>query len=240
MKGADEVEPAVEAEVEAMPLVLVVEDDGAVRRALERALPLHGLRVVSAADGLEAFSSMAAEPPEVIVLDVGLPGPDGLSILRRLRDDGSPVPVLMLTARDAVVDRVAGLESGADDYLTKPFALEELVARIRALLRRRVTPEVPQRRRVADVVIDLDAHVVHRAGHDIMLSPTEFAILELLVDPPGRIVTREHLSDVLWDGVEVGANALDQHVAGLRRRLEADGGSRVVHTVRGVGYVARP
>jgi len=226
--------------VDGGPLVLVVEDDGAVRRALERALPLHGLRVASAADGLEALAAMAVEAPAVVVLDVGLPGPDGLSIVQRLRSDGSGVPVLMLTARDTVGDRVAGLESGADDYLTKPFALEELVARLRALLRRGGAPDGPERRRVADVVVDLDAHAVHRAGREVVLSRTEFAILELLVDPPGHVVTREHLSDVLWDGVDVGANALDQHVAGLRRRLEADGGSRVVHTVRGVGYVARP
>jgi two-component system response regulator MprA len=225
---------------EAQPLVLVVEDDGAVRRALERALPLHGLRVVSAADGLEAIVRMREEQPAIVILDVGLPGPDGLSIVERLRADGSSVPVLMLTARDGVGDRVAGLDSGADDYLTKPFALEELVARVRALLRRGVVPDAPERRRVADVVVDLDAHRVHRAGLDVVLSPTEFAILELLMDPPGRIVTREHLIDAVWDGVDVGANALDQHITGLRRRLEAGGSSRVVHTVRGVGYVVRP
>jgi len=222
------------------PLVLVVEDDGAVRRSLERALPLHGLREVSAADGLAAFASIATEPPAVIVLDIGLPGPDGLSIVERLRGDGSSIPVLMLTARDGVRDRVAGLESGADDYLTKPFALEELVARIRALLRRGVAPDGPDRRRVGDVVVDLDAHTVHRSGREVVVSPTEFAILELLVDPPGRIVTREHLVDTVWDGVDVGATALDQHIAGLRRKLEAQGAQRVVHTVRGVGYVARP
>jgi len=222
------------------PLVLVVEDDGAVRRSLARALPLHGFRVMAVADGLEAFACIADEPPVVVVLDVGLPGPDGLSLAKRLRSDGSTLPVLMLTARDTVDDRVAGLESGADDYLTKPFALEELVARLRALLRRGSTSEGPVRRRVADVVVDLDGHVVRRAGRDVALSPTEFAILELLVDPPGRVVTRAQLADLVWDGVDVGPNALEQHVAGLRRKLEADGGGRVVHTVRGVGYVARP
>jgi len=221
------------------PLVLVVEDDGAVRRALVRALPLHGFRVTAVADGLEAFARIGDEPPAVVVLDIGLPGPDGLSIAQRLRADGSSVPILMLTARDSVDDRVAGLDAGADDYLTKPFALEELVARLRALLRRGVAPDGPERRRVADVVVDLDGHRVVRAGREVALSPTEYAILELLVDPPGRVVTREHLSDAVWDGVDVGPNALEQHVAGLRRKLEADGATRVVHTVRGVGYVAR-
>jgi two-component system response regulator MprA len=222
------------------PLVLVVEDDGAVRRALIRALPLHGFRVTGAADGLEAFARIGDEPPAVVVLDIGLPGPDGLSIAQRLRADGSSVPILMLTARDTVEDRVAGLDSGADDYLTKPFALEELVARLRALLRRGVAPDGPERRRVADVVVDLDGRSVVRAGREVALSPTEYAILELLVDPPGRVVNRERLSDVVWDGVDVGANALEQHVAGLRRKLEAHGGSRIIHTVRGVGYVVRP
>ena len=222
------------------PLVLVVEDDGAVRRALARALPLHGFRVQVAADGLEAFTRIADEAPAVVVLDVGLPGPDGLSIAQRLRSDGSAVPVLMLTARDSIDARVAGLESGADDYLTKPFALEELVARLRALLRRGITPDGPERRRVGDVVVDVDGHTVRRAEREISLSPTEFALLELLLDPPGRVVTREQLTDIVWEGVDVGTNALEQHVAGLRRKLEADGRERVIHTVRGVGYVARP
>jgi two-component system response regulator MprA len=221
------------------PLVLVVEDDGAVRRSLERALPLHGFRVVAVGDGLEALAAVDRARPSVIVLDVGLPGPDGLRITERLRSDGVEVPVLMLTARDTVPDRVAGLEAGADDYLTKPFALEELVARLRTLLRRSTTPEGPLLRRFGDVVLDVDGRSVRRGGRDVELTPTEFTILDHLLDPPGRVVTRDQLADSVWDGVEVGPNALDQHVAGLRRKLEADGGSRVVHTVRGVGYVVR-
>jgi len=221
------------------PLVLVVEDDGAVRRSLERALPLHGFRVVAVGDGLEALAAVDRARPSVIVLDVGLPGPDGLRITERLRSDGVEVPVLMLTARDTVPDRVAGLEAGADDYLTKPFALEELVARLRTLLRRSTTPEGPLLRRFGDVVLDVDGRSVRRGGRDVELTATEFTILDHLLDPPGRVVTRDQLADSVWDGVEVGPNALDQHVAGLRRKLEADGGSRVVHTVRGVGYVVR-
>jgi len=222
------------------PLVLVVEDDGAVRRSLERALPLHGFRVHAVGDGLAALAAIGRESPAVVILDLGLPGPDGLRIAERLRADGEAVPVLMLTARDTVRDRVAGLKAGADDYLTKPFALEELVARLHALLRRGTVPDGPVRLRVDDVVLDVDGRTVRRGDRPVELTPTEFAILELLATTPGRVVTRERIVDAVWDDVEVGPNALEQHVVGLRRRLEADGGSRIVHTVRGVGYVARP
>mgnify|MGYP000724552202 CR=1 FL=1 len=222
------------------PLVLVVEDDGAVRRSLERALPLHGFRVHAVGDGLAALAAIGRESPAVVILDLGLPGPDGLRIAERLRADGEAVPVLMLTARDTVRDRVAGLKAGADDYLTKPFALEELVARLHALLRRGTVPDGPVRLRVDDVVLDVDGRTVRRGDRPVELTPTEFAILELLATTPGRVVTRERIVDAVWGDVEVGPNALEQHVVGLRRRLEADGGSRIVHTVRGVGYVARP
>ena len=222
------------------PLVLVVEDDGAVRRSLARALPLHGFRCVTAGDGLEALRLIGVERPAVVVMDVGLPGPDGMRVTARLRDDGDAVPVLMLTARTTVEDRVAGLEAGADDYLTKPFALEELVARLRALLRRGTPPDGPLRLRAGDVVMDVDGRTVRRGDVPIELTPTEFAILELLLATPGRVVTREHIVDAVWDEADVGPNALEQHVAGLRRRLETDGAPRLVHTVRGTGYVVRP
>jgi two-component system, OmpR family, response regulator MprA len=222
------------------PLVLLVEDDGAVRRSLERALALHGFDVRSVGDGLAALSELRSKVPEVVILDVGLPGPDGLRLARRLRQDGFDMPILMLTARTAVGQRVEGLEAGADDYLTKPFSLEELVARLHALLRRARSKEVAAVLRCGDVTMDVDGHVVRRDGAVIDVTPTEFDLLELLLDTPGRVITREHLNDALWDGSDVGANAIEQHVASLRRKLEARGAPRVVHTVRGLGYVARP
>jgi two-component system response regulator MprA len=224
----------------ARPDVLVVEDDGAVRRALERALPLHGFRVRSVGDGLAALAAIAESTPDAVILDVGLPGPDGLRLSRRLRQDGMDVPILMLTARAAVGQRVEGLEAGADDYLTKPFALEELVARLNALLRRTMPAQRPVLLRCGDVTLDADGHVVRRAGEPIDLTPTEFRLLELLLDVPGRVITRERLTDTLWDGVDVGPNAIEQHVASIRRKLEDGGGPRLVQTVRGLGYVARP
>ncbi|MEY3020676.1 MAG: hypothetical protein RLZZ272_1660 [Actinomycetota bacterium] len=222
--------------------VLVVEDDVAVRRALERALALQGFAVRTAPDGLEALQRIATREPDVIVLDVGLPGPDGRRLAERLRRDGLTTPILMLTARDGVSDRVAGLESGADDYLVKPFALEELVARLRALLRRTpaATAAPGEVRRVADLVLDRSAHTVRRGERTVELTPTEFRLLAVLLDPVGRVASRDRLVDEVWDGAEVTANSLEQQIAGLRRRLEAGGEPRLVHTVRGIGYVVRP
>jgi two-component system, OmpR family, response regulator MprA len=225
------------------PRLLVVEDDGAVRRALQRALALHGFEVRAVADGLEALRAFASAEPDLLVLDVGLPGPDGMRLAQRLRADGYRLPILMLTARVEVADRVAGLDSGADDYLTKPFALDELVARVRALLRRTTHATATGRSlrvlRVGDIELDTDGHAVRGAGQEVALTPSEFALLELLLAAPGRVCSREVLADELWGGGEVGSNALEQHVAGLRRKLEATGAARIVHTVRGVGYVAR-
>jgi DNA-binding response OmpR family regulator len=244
------------------PGLLVVEDDGAVRRSLVRALSLHGFVVRAVPDGLEALREIDRAVPDLIVLDVGLPGPDGLRLAQRLRSDGHATPILMLTARSEIDARVAGLESGADDYLTKPFALEELVARIRALLRRSdatgtmaasaaAAAPGPGRRglardvlRCGAVTLDVEAHTVRNGRAEVDLTPTEFQLLELLLRRPGRVCSRDLLADELWgpgsDGPgTVSRNALEQHVTGLRHKLEADGSPRIIRTVRGVGYVAR-
>lgn len=240
------------------PDLLVVEDDGAVRRSLERALSLHGFVVRAVPDGLEALREIERAEPDVIVLDVGLPGPDGLRLAERLRADGRAMPILMLTARSDIDARVAGLGSGADDYLTKPFALEELVARLRALLRRSgdaasssSSSRRPSREvlRCGGVVLDVAARTVRQGGEEVALTRTEFDLLELLLRSPGRVCTRDRLVQELWGpdsgGVDgdgpgnVSRNALEQHITGLRRSLERDGSPRIVLTVRGVGYVAR-
>lgn len=221
------------------PLVLLIEDDGAVRRSLERALPLHGLRVHAVKDGLEALQVIAREQPHIVLLDVGLPGPDGIRITERLRADGDAVPILMLTARTTVADRVTGLHAGADDYLTKPFALEELVARIRALLRRGGPPQTPTRLRFADIVVDIERHTVERNGEQIVFTPHEFTLFARLIAAPQRIFTRAQLAREVWDDPEINPNRLEQHIAGVRRKLETNGAPRILHTVRGVGYVVR-
>jgi two-component system, OmpR family, response regulator MprA len=224
--------------------VLVVDDDRAVRDSLRRALTLHGFEVQLAEDGMAAIRAVAADPsPDVVVLDVMMPGVDGFGVVRRLRQDGVETPILLLTARDAVPDRVTGLTTGADDYLVKPFALEELVARLEALLRRAAPPTSPEddrRLRFADVEVDLDQAIVTRGGDPVALTRTEFDLLVAFLEAPRRVLSREALQERVWGfDAEVSANAVEVYVGYLRRKLEAGGRPRLVQTVRGFGYVLR-
>ncbi len=219
--------------------ILVVDDEPSVRDALERALRLEGYRVELAANGREALDALAQAPPDAMVLDVLMPEVDGLEVCRRLRAAGDRTPVLVLTARDAVPDRVRGLDAGADDYLVKPFALEELTARLRALLRRRdgAAGEVL---RHADVTLDLGGHTVTRGDRPVELTRTEFLLLELFLRHPRQVLTRGQIFMHVW-GYDFGptSNSLEVYVGYLRRKLEAAGEPRLLHTVRGVGYVLR-
>jgi two-component system, OmpR family, response regulator MprA len=216
--------------------ILVVDDEPSVRDALDRALRLDGYKVRLAHDGRQALEALADDPPDAVVLDVLMPAPDGLEVTRRLRAAGDRTPVLLLTARDAVPDRVKGLDAGADDYLVKPFALEELTARLRALLRRTGTPAA-ETLRLADVKLDTGGHTVERAGRRIELTRTEFLLLELLMRHPRQVLTRGQIFEHVW-GYDFGpsSNSLEVYVGYLRRKL---GEPRLIHTVRGVGYVAR-
>jgi two-component system response regulator MprA len=220
--------------------VLVVDDEPALRDALERAFRAEGFGVRSAVDGQDALEVVADTAPDLIVLDVLMPRLDGLETCRRLREAGDRTPVLMLTARDAVRDRVAGLDAGADDYLVKPFALEELLARTRALLRR-AAPDADERPLTfADLRLDPVSREVRRAERSIELTRTEFALLELFCRNPRRVLTREVILDRVW-GFDFGptSNPLEVYVGYLRRKTEAAGEPRLVHTVRGVGYVLK-
>lgn len=219
--------------------ILVVDDEPAVRTALRRALEQAGYAVELAADGAQALAAVSARPPDAVVLDVLMPGIDGLDACRRLRADGNAVPVLMLTARDAVSDRVAGLDAGADDYLVKPFALEELLARLRALLRR-TGPGDDGVLRAEDLTMDVAARTVTRDGRAIELTRTEFALLELFMRNPRQVLTRDLIHARIW-GYDFGpeSNALGVYVGYLRRKLEAGGAPRLIQTVRGVGYALR-
>jgi two-component system response regulator MprA len=218
--------------------VLVVDDEPAVRIALERALGLERYDVRTAADGRAALDHLVDHRVDAIVLDVAMPGVDGLEVCRRLRAAGDRTPVLMLTARDAIDDRVAGLDAGADDYLVKPFALKELKARLRALLRRVDAPGATLR--LADLELDPGTREVLRGGRRIELSRTEFALLELFLEHPRQVLTRSAIFERVW-GYDFGAtsNALGVYVGYLRRKTEAGGEPRLLHTVRGVGYVLR-
>jgi two-component system response regulator MprA len=224
-----------------MTRVLVVDDEPAVRVALERALRLEAYDVELAADGREALDRLAGgAPPDAVVLDVAMPHVDGLEVCRRLRDAGDRTPVLMLTARDAIDDRVAGLDAGADDYLVKPFALKELKARLRALLRRTGPAAGGGELRLGDLVLDPVGYEVRRGERKIELSRTEFHLLALFLEHPRQVLTRSQIFERVW-GYDFGAgsNALGVYVGYLRRKTEAGGEPRLLHTVRGVGYVLR-
>jgi two-component system, OmpR family, response regulator MprA len=219
--------------------VLVVDDEPAVRQALDRALRFEGYETEMAGDGLGALSAMAERPADAVVLDVAMPRVDGLEVCRRLRASGDPTPILLLTARVSVSERVAGLDAGADDYLVKPFALEELLARLRALLRRSAPPD-DEVLRFADLSLDPTTREVSRGERPIELTRTEFLLLELLLRNARQVLPREVIFDRVW-GYDFGANSnsLEVYIGYLRRKTEADGEARLVHTVRGVGYVLR-
>ncbi len=213
--------------------VLVVDDDPPLRRMLKRTLAAEGFDVTLAADGGAALVAAERSAPDVIVLDVAMPALDGLAVCRRLRSKGLATPILMLTARDAVVDRVAGLEAGADDYLVKPFAVQELIARLRALTRRR--SDNTSQLAYADLHLDLEARTATRTGRVIELTGREVALLELLLREAGHIVTRERAITEIWDG-GAEANVVDRYVTRLRRKL---GAPPLIRTLRGSGFSLR-
>jgi two-component system response regulator MprA len=220
--------------------ILVVDDDPAVGAALERALRLDGYEVTKAKDGVAALESLALAPPDAVVLDIGLPVIDGLEVTRRMRSAGNDTPVLMLTARDAVQDRVQGLDAGADDYVVKPFALAELQARLRALLRRRPAEGGGEALHFADLSLDMGTREARRGDRSFPLTRIEFDLLELFLRHPRQVLTREVILDRVWGYTfDSGTNSLAVYVGYLRRKTEAGGEPRLLHTVRGVGYVLR-
>jgi two-component system response regulator MprA len=220
--------------------ILIVDDERAVRESLRRALELEGYEIELAEDGAEALERLEAEPePDAMVLDVLMPRMDGLEVSRTVRRSGSRLPILMLTARTQVEDRVEGLDAGADDYLTKPFALEELLARVRALLRR-TGDGSGETLRFADLVLDPGTREVTRGGERIELTRTEFSLLELFMLNPRQVLTRSLIFERVW-GYDFGfaSNSLDVYIGYLRRKTEGGGKPRLIHTVRGVGYALR-
>jgi two-component system response regulator PrrA len=220
----------------ALPDVLVVDDDEAIRIALDRGLRLSGFAVRTAPDGEAALAEVAGRVPDCVVLDVGLPGRDGVAVVDTLRRQGVTVPVLMLSARTTVDDRVTGLAAGADDYLVKPFALQELVARLRALLRR-VPAAAPSGLTVGPLTVDPARRRVGLAGAPVELTRREFDLVETLARNAGIVLSRERLLEVVWGyDFAVDTNVVDVFVSQVRRKLEADGTPRLVHTVRGIGF----
>ncbi len=226
-----------------MPVrILVVDDDRAVRESLRRSLSFNGYNVLLAEDGVEALDVITNDRPDAVILDVMMPRLDGLEVCRRLRSAGADMPVLVLTARDSVSARVAGLDAGADDYLPKPFALEELLARMRALLRRTTADDGGDSAAMtfADLTLDPVTRDVTRGDRHISLTRTEFALLEMLIANPRRVLTRSRILEEVWGfDFPTSGNALEVYVGYLRRKTEAEGEPRLIHTVRGVGYVLR-
>ena len=221
--------------------MLIADDDQAVRDSLERTLRFEGYAVDIAGDGVEALARAADTPPDLLVLDVTMPIMGGLEACRQLRAAGDRTPILMLTARDGISDRVAGLDAGADDYLVKPFALQELLARVRALLRR-VAADAPDENmlRLGDLTLDVGSRTVRRGEVLLDLTRTEFNLLQALLEHPGQVVTRGQLFERVWGyDLDRSSNSLDVYIGYLRRKLEPAGATRLVHTVRGVGFVLR-
>ncbi|MYW89722.1 response regulator transcription factor [Amycolatopsis rubida] len=220
--------------------LLVVDDDADVRESLQRGLEFEGYEVAAAESGAAALAAVSGTgKPDLVILDVMMPEVDGLETCRRIRAAGERLPVLMLTARDALGDRVTGLDSGADDYLVKPFALEELLARVRALLKQNRATPGPAARRFADLELDPETREVTRAGRRLELTPTEFDLLAVFLRAPEKVLTKNRLRQEVWGREPSRTNNLDVYVGYLRRKTEAGGASRLLHTVRGVGFVLR-
>ena len=220
--------------------ILVVDDDPGISESLSRALRREGFEVTTADDGEAALAKVRERGPDAIILDVAMPKLDGLSVCRRLRADGNRVPILVLTARHSLGDRVAGLDAGADDYVVKPFALEELLARLRAIMRRAAPEQDPGVLSLSDLTLDAKTRTASRAGHPIDLTRTEYQLLELFLRNAGQVLTRELIFDRVW-GYDFGgsSNSLDVYIGYLRRKTESGDLPRLIHTVRGVGYIAK-
>jgi two-component system response regulator MprA len=221
--------------------ILIAEDDQGVRKSLTRALTFQNYKVTAVNDGAQALEAVDIELPDLVILDVSMPHIDGLTACRMIREKYRSLPILMLTARHEISDRVAGLDAGADDYVVKPFALEELSARVRSMLRRTHVTEATQNLVVADLVLDLRARTAHRGKRELILTKTEFDLLELLMVNVGIVLERDMLYDRIWGfNFETGSRSLDVYIGYLRRKTEEGGEPRVLHTIRGVGYIVRP
>jgi two-component system response regulator MprA len=221
-------------------LVVVAEDDPSVRKAVERVLDLEGYQVKTANDGNAALELIALSKPHAVVMDVMMPFADGLTVTRELRHRGNRTPILLLTARHEVGDRVAGLDAGADDYLVKPFAVDELLARVRALLRRYESPASATVMSIGDLTMDVNKREVKRGGKVLELTKTEFDLLHILLEQRDIVLTREYLYEHIWGfNFETNSKSLDVYIGYLRRKIEDSDDEKLLHTVRGVGYVMR-